>query len=288
MKTATGPLIALLNSGMQLASDDLFAITLSGGSVLRYTSADFPIEWPAGSGTVYQVGPLIKRTTITSSVGVSVDSLSLELSADSTVQVNSVPLMAFIAAGSLDGATVQVLRAYRAKRSDPVVGVLEQFTGLVLDVSLSRNTCQLEVASLLTKLDVQVPRNLYQASCSNTLYDTACGLNRAALTVTGTASGTPTRAKIATGKFVAADYFSQGVITFTSGPNQGISRTIKKYDNGTGEVTMIAPFPFTPAAGDSYSMYPGCNKTMTTCTNKFNNLIRFRGFPFVPVPETVT
>lgn len=285
MKTASAPLIALLNSGLQVAADDLFQITLSGGGVLRYTSADTAITW---GGNTYQIGPLIKRSTIQSSVGVAVDGLDMEISADSTVQVNGVPLMAFIAAGGLDGATVQVLRAYRASRADAVVGVLEQFTGLVRDVSLSRNSCQVEVASYLTKLDVQVPRNLYQASCSNTLYDGACGLNRATYTVTGAATGTPTRAKIATGITAAADFYSQGVITFTSGPNAGISRTIKKYDSTTKEVTLIAPFPQTPAAGDTFSMYPGCNKTMNTCTNKFNNLIKFRGFPFIPVPETVT
>lgn len=287
MKTATAPLIALLNSGVQLASDDLFEITLSGGSVLRYTSAELPIEWP-DSSTVYQTGPLIKRSSINTSVGVTVDSLSVELSADDTVQVNSVPLMAFIAAGGLDGADLVVNRAYRATRANSVVGVLEQFTGIVNDVSISRNVCSIEVVSLLTKLDVQVPRNLYQASCSNTLYDTACGLNRAALTVTGVATGSPTRTVIGTGQTAAADYFSQGVITFTTGPNAGVSRTIKKFDSGTGVVTMIAPFPFAPAAGNAYSMYPGCNKTMDTCTNKFSNIIKFRGFPFVPVPETVT
>ena len=35
-------------------------------------------------------------------------------------------------------------------------------------------------------------------------------------------------------------------------------------------------------AGDAFTVYPGCDKTRNTCLNKFNNLLRFRGFPYTP------
>jgi hypothetical protein len=31
---------------------------------------------------------------------------------------------------------------------------------------------------------------------------------------------------------------------------------------------------------------PGCDRTLATCTNVFNNAANFGGFPFIPTPET--
>ncbi|WP_269915579.1 phage BR0599 family protein [Acinetobacter sp. HY1485] len=36
------------------------------------------------------------------------------------------------------------------------------------------------------------------------------------------------------------------------------------------------------ALGDVVSIYPGCDKLNTTCTDKFNNILNFGGFPFMP------
>jgi uncharacterized phage protein (TIGR02218 family) len=40
------------------------------------------------------------------------------------------------------------------------------------------------------------------------------------------------------------------------------------------------------AAGDSFSIYPGCDKQQSTCQNKFANLINFRRFPYIPENST--
>lgn len=78
--------------------------------------------------------------------------------------------------------------------------------------------------------------------------------------------------------------FDQGTITFTGGPCAGLSRTIKAGD-GSG-LTLAYALPQAPAIGDPFTAYVGCDKTMATCAGRFNNLAQFRGFPFIPVPET--
>jgi uncharacterized phage protein (TIGR02218 family) len=40
------------------------------------------------------------------------------------------------------------------------------------------------------------------------------------------------------------------------------------------------PYPIT--AGDSYTLQQGCDKTIGTCSNRYNNAINFRGEPHVP------
>jgi hypothetical protein len=39
------------------------------------------------------------------------------------------------------------------------------------------------------------------------------------------------------------------------------------------------------APGDTFTIYPGCNKLRTTC-QAFGNDINFGGQPFIPPPET--
>lgn len=284
-KSATPELLALLNSGTQLAYADLYTITLVGGGVLRYTGADKLMPW---GGSTFLVGPLIKRGRTRLQVGIQVDSLDITLSAPDTVQVNNRPIMSFIAAGGLDGARIKLERAFMPTWFVDPVGVLHMFSGRVNDVSTGRYEARVSVQSDLELLDTQVPRNLYQPGCVNSLYGTACGVNRAAFTVTSSVSSgtTPSRSRFGTPLAQATGHFDLGVVAFTAGPNTGVSRTVRSFAGGV--VETIAPFPFTPSVGDTFTIVPGCDLTVATCTNRFNNKPRFRGFPFIPKPETVT
>jgi hypothetical protein len=56
---------------------------------------------------------------------------------------------------------------------------------------------------------------------------------------------------------------------------------------GAGVFTLLTPLIYAPAPGDSFVAYPGCDKKLRTCTDKFNNRINYGGEPFTPVPESV-
>jgi hypothetical protein len=80
-------------------------------------------------------------------------------------------------------------------------------------------------------------------------------------------------------------YYDNGQIVFVTGPNAGLTKAIKSYFGRT--FFFNSPLPFSPNAGDMFVAYPGCDKQQSTCgTSKFNNLVNFGGFPYVPVPET--
>ena len=53
-----------------------------------------------------------------------------------------------------------------------------------------------------------------------------------------------------------------------------------------GTVTVKLAFLSPPATGDQFQLLPGCDRTIATCTNVFNNAVHFGGFPYVPTPET--
>lgn len=78
-------------------------------------------------------------------------------------------------------------------------------------------------------------------------------------------------------------YFSLGVLTFESGPNTGIPLFVKLFNAELTfkEWTMYQPLPFTPGIGDVFRVQAGCDKRVQTCIQKFDNVLRFRGEPFL-------
>lgn len=290
---SAGALATLLNGtanggAIQLYMADLYTLTAASGAVLaRWTSADAALPV---NGNTFALGPTIKRGRTRLAVGIEVDALDVTLAADASVTLNGVPLLQFIAQRGLDGCRLKLERAFAAGPGQPIVGTLALFEGRVSVSSIARLEAKLSVKSDTLLLDAPVPRNVFQAPCSNTVYDSACGLSKAALTVSGTVQvgSDPTRTYFGHSLAQGAGWFDLGVVTFTSGACAGLSRTVRAHATSPMRLTLMAPLPADVTLGDSFTIYPGCDKLQSTCSGKFNNLARFRGTPYVPVPETVT
>jgi uncharacterized phage protein (TIGR02218 family) len=288
MKTASGGLIALLGSGNEFFMADLLTITLVTGTVLRYTNGDTDLV--SGGNTFSSSGLIFERSNIKLTTGLTVDAMTLKLFADANSMLSGIPAMQFIRNGGLDGARVELDRIFMPSWGDTSLGPLWMFSGRVSEVPmLSRYACELKVASDLELLAVPFPRNLYQPGCTNSLYDSGCGVARATYTSSLTAASGSTVNQLNFTSAQATGYFDLGVVTFTGGQNAGASRTVKAYTNGSpSNCTFALPLPYAPQAGDTFTIYPGCDKTFsgTNGCPKFSNTARYRGFPFIPVPET--
>jgi uncharacterized phage protein (TIGR02218 family) len=289
MKTADAQLIAFLNSAAQCLTFDLWTITLQSGSIVRWTDADIDI---LDNGYTFTRGPIITRSRCKWSRGIEVDHLTLTL-AGSTVTVDAQLLPTFAAAGGFDAAKVRLDRVYFDIDMVKQGTLAHFFDGEVSNLTPARMGAKLSVKSALAQLQQKLPRNTYQAACMNSLFDSNCGINRAANTRTGTvtavAAGNNPTLTVSFSSSIASGWLDLGISTITRGANTGISRTIQA-QTGTGTSVTLQfsrPFPFALSIGDTLSATAGCNKLVTTCGDKFNNLIRFRGQPFIPAPETV-
>lgn len=78
-----------------------------------------------------------------------------------------------------------------------------------------------------------------------------------------------------------------GYVIFASGQNAGLKASIKMQGivAGVPQFQLSKPLPFPVAPGDNVQLVPGCDKTLATCENVFNNLIHIGAMPFVPNPE---
>jgi hypothetical protein len=69
-----------------------------------------------------------------------------------------------------------------------------------------------------------------------------------------------------------------------TGANTAASRTVANMGGGWVYVKLAFLTPVLP--GDEFQLLPGCDRTLATCSNVFNNAVHFGGFPYIPTPET--
>ncbi|HGH3640651.1 TPA: DUF2163 domain-containing protein [Acinetobacter baumannii] len=283
MRAASEKLIALLDAN-QFVMADLYTITTIQNDIYRYTNYDFDL---IVAGELYHSdGPIISRDGITLSLGVEVDNLSITIDVTDEETFESLRIVQAFHNGQMDGARFKLERIFMdaSTPTDTSAGKIKLFEGRIIEPEFDRNTIQASVASDLDELNVQMPRNLYQPSCSNTLFDHACGLNRENYALETTIAAGSTASRILCDINQPQGWFTQGVIEFLEGGNKGLKRTIRLHELDVLLLTL--PLLEYPEVGQRIKVYPGCDKRLETCQNRFNNFARFRGAPFIPIPET--
>lgn len=266
----------------------LFKITLLDATILRYTDADVSILHDVGDGAgvvTWDAGPGISRKEIRAGIDLQIDTTQ--------VTVPNIDL-------ALGGVTKTIahwarLRRFHAAQVDLYIhdydnnkSVLHSTWFIQGVVAATFDDVTFLLESIISKLDLQVPRTTFQPECNNALYDAWCGVIKANFKDLETVdSATIDSVTFTTAR--VAGYFDLGQVKFTSGNLNGMEFTIAT--NPTqGVVKFYAPLPEVPTAGTTFDIFPGCHKTIADCRDKFNNFfpgggLRFRGFPFIPDAE---
>lgn len=283
MISATPQLIAFMESARACRRVDLYTLTLPTGAVLRWAADNAAILLP--DGRVFSKGPLISRNRLEMRAGIEVDTLQLDITPGSTDLIAGQPLLRYAREGGLRGVELLLEWAY-FDLDGGFQGLLPKFAGRGSPTQYEGGSLTLQVKSELERLLTQAPREVYQPTCLNTVYDAACGKPRSSMRVTGTVASSANRSTISTALGQAAGFFDKGLLRFTGGDNAGVARTVRGFVGGI--FTVALPLPRDIAPGDAFEAYPGCDGTLATCTSKFANAARFRGQPFIPVPETTT
>jgi uncharacterized phage protein (TIGR02218 family) len=193
--------------------------------------------------------------------------------------------------GKFDDAQVE---AAWCSWADPSAGRLIVFKGRIGQIGWSEDGFQVELVSHMKLLEKNIGIT-YTSACRHELFGSvgpgkigACGVASGAFTFTG-AVGTINVAKwkfdiTGAASTQAEAFFANGVLTFTSGNNSGLSVVVKK--NPVGSVELFLPTAFTIGVGDTFTVKAGCDKSLATCKSKFNNVANFGGFPHINTDVT--
>lgn len=258
----------------------VWTITRTDGEVFRFTSKDTDFVW---LGETY-------------------------LSCDSLVPSASEEFSELDAAGNMDlsgavgpdGITLEALYAGLFDGAETEAWIVP-WSGFAMPHRLLKGTFgpveqtktgfKVELLGDGAKLKQTPLIRMLQPDCRWRFGDSHCQKDVATLTVTGTVdSGYGQRAFIDAARAETAGYFRRGRVTFTTGNNAGVSAEIKEHEAG-GVFTLWPRLPFGIAAGDQYSMEPGCTNMKEAdggnngCT-AWANLLRYGGFRNVPGSDT--
>jgi uncharacterized phage protein (TIGR02218 family) len=100
-------------------------------------------------------------------------------------------------------------------------------------------------------------------------------------TYSGTVTSVNPAGEFTTNLTQADGFFDYGLVTFSTGLNAaGLAYEIKDYSSK--EFTLFLPPAFPVAVGDKFKAVAGCDGNFSTCKNRFNNVVNFRGEPYVP------
>lgn len=260
-------------------------IEVSAGTILRYADYDRDIALP--DGRVFNcTGPRFRRDRIKMASGIAVDKMTITGSVDENDMINGTTFMRIAHTGGFDNAN---LTLYKCIMSSPgiAIGAIDMFGGYVDLKSGGGLEMKWTVKSGIQMLNVEYPIKKYLPTCPNCLYDNACGVDITAHTATGTVNSVTSASDFTTSVSMTDGYYEEGGIEFTSGALSGVSAPIKTSYQSNGRIVMLVPLDITPGIGDTFKVYPGCNKTYDVCVSRFNNGSRNRSAPYIPLKETI-
>jgi uncharacterized phage protein (TIGR02218 family) len=209
---------------------------------------------------------------------------------DSTAELNpdNLEVAGFLASPAITEADVQsgrwdyaAIELFEVNYADLSMGKNVLRSGTLGEVRAGRATFTAELRGLMQAYSRTIVR-LTTKDCTADLGDARCKVALATFTVTGVVeSVSGNRVITDAARTEAANWFTAGKLTFTSGLNTGLSMEVKQ--SGAGQIALHQSMPFAIAVGDSYTLYAGCTKRFTEdCQTKFTNGVNFRGFPHLP------
>lgn len=238
---------------------------VQGAIVWRFTTTESDLLYNERTYTASS----IKRARITQGTDVFKDNLKLTFPRGNTFASQ------YLGFAPEETTTVTVLRGHVGDTDEDVQ---LYWKGRIIGVSASENTIDVEAESVFTSIKRSGLRAKYELTCRHSLYRTGCLVNRedfALDTVVNSIGTSTTELTIEEAALKDDGYYTGGMVLLTNGD----SRFIVAHTGNL--ITLTRPLS-SLVAGASIKVYAGCDRTITTCNEKFNNLFNFGGTPYIP------
>lgn len=267
LRTIPGALAARLAGETTLAR--IWRVTRRDGQVFGFTDHDRDL---VVAGRTYYSVNAADGSPFAGGADLATDAGEVSMAAAQTIVERDVE------AGLWNLATVDVeLVDYSA----PEAGVVRLHSGELGRVTMVAGRVSVELRGFKHRLGKPVGTTV-QATCDADLGDARCKVNLALLTVTGSVTAVVDSQQFTdSARTEPTAQYDGGVLAWTSGANAGRKIEVKRFAAG-GAFVLFLPMSYAIAVGDTYSLTPGCNKTVADCAGRYANLVNFRGFPFVP------
>ena len=275
MKSISSALASHL-AGVATTLASCWKIKRRDGVVLGFTSHDRNLIFDLGDGDgslSYKAATGFNRSNIENSTDFAADNLDVEgiLSSDAIT-------VSDLRAGRYDFAEVRI---FDVNYKDLSQGALRLRRGYIGEVRREGERFVGELRGLLQAFEQELVE-LYSPACRADLFDGRCKLDPGPFTLPLEIDTVIDRRSFSVVYGGSEDFFAGSLAHFTGGANAGLKFEIKEWDLPARQVTLFLPMPFNAVAGDNLDLRAGCDKTLTTCRDRFSNVQNFRGEPYVP------
>lgn len=180
-----------------------------------------------------------------------------------------------VLSGKYDFASIEI---FLVNYKDLSQGTMNLHLGTFGKVTLNSGRFIVEIKGLAAKLEKSVTE-LYSPACRAQFCDDRCKVDAKKFSKISTVTKVIDERRYEDTNLTESDgYYKHGVVKFF-GP-VAFEGVVKEYKSKV--VTLFTASPYKISAGDKYSILAGCDKTFSTCKNKFHNTVNFRGEPYIP------
>lgn len=236
-----------------------------GGTNFNFTNADAD---KTHLGENYIATP-IRRSALQKSQDIAKSNLKIEIEGSTS-----------LAQSYVASSPTQIVSATIFAGHEDEAEIFTLWKGVVVTLSFAGDKATVVCNTIITSFKRNGLRRLYQRGCPHRLYDSAtCRANPQTFVINATISAiselTITSPTFST---FADDHFTGGYVEFNTGTF--IERALVT-DHTASILTLRQQIP-SLVAGSSVQAFPGCDRTLNTCINKFSNVENFGGFPWIP------
>lgn len=231
-----------------------------GDNTYRYAAYTKNIEF---QGEIYIAAP-IKRTSFSVDKELQIIQLTL-------VAPLSPEIIAYVANTPVEPTNIDIWRVF----ADELTSYRKIFSGALRTVKFKDKVASISCEGISGRLRGKLPRFLYQTFCNYSLFDGYCALNSADYKVSAVVTVSGETLVSATFAEYADNYFRDGIVKVGTD-----ARLITAHTTDT--ITIQFPFDTRLVTGGTVNAWPGCDKAPETCRDKFANILRFGGFPYIP------
>lgn len=265
-------IIGLGNAGTTNCT--LWKVTLVNGDVLGFTDNSRDVSY---GGVTYQAAVGFAPTSVQSTSDGSSDNLEVEGILDSP-NITEADLMS----GLWDYATVEI---FMIDYNNTAAGPITITKGKLGEVGIDGQRFKAQLHGLGDALRQNIGE-VTTPICRAQLGDSRCQVDLAPLLVAATVTAVQDRRNftVSISGAQAASQFDGGKITWLTGENAEFEMEIRT-TSGTGPIVIQLQLPMSAdvTIGDTATLTPGCLKRLIAdCKTRFNNVVNFRGEPYVP------
>ena len=249
---------------------ELYHIWRDGGINWYYTDGDVSVTYDSNN----YVCATLKRGSVTYDNKLDVTTMEI------TAAYVENPILDYIASNPVEILWVSVMKLHR-DQSPLEADVI--FIGQIKNVAFQGATASITCVGFEHFLKKTVPTWRYQLTCNHIIFDNNCQLSAASFEVTTAVTVDSTGAQLTSAAFlqdaelqdVDDGYWVRGIVIFNDE-----ARTVVEHVGNT--ITLMYKMKDLIST-DTISITPGCDGRVETCYAKYNNVINFLGFPFIPV-----